>query len=742
MPTAVSIPQKLLRDVEAVTVYTREQWSDEWAEQPHLWADYCNWVANPSISTAGFTWVYGELMRTDEIEFGDVEPLDVVRHWVKISIALSDDADGNARDPLCWYGRIEEVAENQEGAAIREEAGAETRVARGMQKLVAYGLELVLTRQQVLTCWYLFDTDWEKQLGRAITFNEPNQKLDAGNRTMDPGPQGTYIFAGDLSDAADCTAWTTRNVVEYLARYHTPVDDDGNNTLQFSVEADGADLLPDNDKPVVRAHGRTLKDLLDELMNRRRALGYTLEVDEGASELGHDLVVIRPFTFADNDVLDDDNNVLLQANPDQKTIDYDKNPDVDPAQLKFSAGQVYDQVIARGDRILCVGTFSVYDDTLEAGWTAAEQTEYNAGASGEPDYPAVDEVAKRAQRNADYRSQEHLRRVYRYFDVPPEWDEKVTDGRGGAANHLFPYDEFVDLVPDLWDAAFYAPHLKFERYLPLKTDHDYSAADLTPDAVVDNTPAGKAWEYRRPYVLLELQDEIAEADKYHEVEQLASCAEVEFTGDGEGRKFCCSVRVQEDNLGIVVHVQGAPQYVIAANDFVRPDASDALGSTFDWADMILTAAIRSDRCVEMKHPNPIVEDEDVLRILVIDARERAQMHYVAPGTVVGLLDGDLVATSGGGLVRDDRDWLDQLARVAYQWYGTQRQALTLGYRQVIGPDALTIGDLIVTVGSGETEQDVRSVVTEIRVDFAQTENDVHRTMIHTQWAELDALALL
>ncbi len=115
------------------------------------------------------------------------------------------------------------------------------------------------------------------------------------------------------------------------------------------------------------------------------------------------------------------------------------------------------------------------------------------------------------------------------------------------------------------------------------------------------------------------------------------------------------------------------------------------------------------------------------------------MHYVAPGTVVDLADGKPVYADGG-LIRDDRPLLEQIARVAYEWYGRRRQALTLTY--VGASNLFRVGDLITTIGSGATEEPIRTVITEIRIDLARDQGETHRTTIQTQWAELDVLRLV
>ena len=145
------------------------------------------------------------------------------------------------------------------------------------------------------------------------------------------------------------------------------------------------------------------------------------------------------------------------------------------------------------------------------------------------------------------------------------------------------------------------------------------------------------------------------------------------------------------------------------------------------------------KTIQAQVPAALTGPQDAVRLLVIDAGRRAELHYVAPGTVVDTDDGQL-ERHAGGFIRDDRPWLQDLARLAFEWYGRQRQAFTLSYRQASG--LFYVGDLITTIGKAATLETVRTVITEVRIELAQSTNDVHRTSIRTQWAELDALQLI
>jgi len=716
----IEITGETIRDVAAHRVYLKERWADGWVEQPHLYCDFVEFAAGPSKSTGGLGWKYGEGLRQGERVFGHVDPLDKLRHWVKVEIDQPDDDDGDPTDPILWYGRVDEEGRNLRGPFAD---GLDARQPAGGQRIVAYGMAQVLDRQPLAECWYRLAADDERRLGRFLEVNPQNQVADSGNRSDALGPRGTYLFAGNLTNAEK---WSTRTFLEYLCKYHAPTDHLGNEQLQVKIDPDAAQYLFDWDAPELRIHGRTFKQVLDELIDRRRLLGYTLEVEVGGGHLGEDALVIRPFNYLDQ-VLDLPDWEVIPPNAHNYTLDFDASLDVGQASLKRSASQTYDQVTAYGDRLICCGTISAVDTTMVGHWTGADEIEYETAASALGAYPAADFPDMRQQMNADYRSQEHLRRVYSYFGLPDDWDGQVKNGVGGAAVDLFPYDELG--LDSARFHGFYLPDLRCERQLPL-TD-------------TAQTPTDQKYEYLRPIVLIKLLDEIAPADSYGHVERLAVCAEIEGCGEGAGRDFCLSVRNEEDGPGIVLKVSGSqPQHAIASADFTPlPDDPSESTAQYNWRDNLLaTVAIKADYVIRASRPDPLVEPRDVVRTLALHAGRRAQLHYVAPRTVIGLGDDNQLVHHAGGFVRDDRTWLEQLAGVAWQWYGRQRQALTLSYRSAT--KYFEIGWLIATIGEGATLQTVNTVVTSIRVELAQNSNELHRTTIETQWAELDVLRLL
>lgn len=721
MPTAITTSTDIRRDARQATVYVREHWSDEWTEIKYLWADSVTWCANPSVSHAKLSWNYGLIQNQDEIGCGLVSPKSLDRWFVKIVVKQSAGVDAK------WYGLIEENAVAPDGA-IFATGPDDVRSPSGRQALLAYGLEILLDRETINSAVYQKpDGTTVERIGRALSFNPPvhhknqGEKELGGNRSYSR-TDGVYLFIGHTDVSI---AWSTRDAVEYLLKHHAPGVESGAAAIEWKLDDDAKKYLPDWDRPKLNLAGRTVKDALDALMSRHGLLGYRVDVASGAGAGDADVATIRPFTFSDTTIVCNDGNVV--ANADQKTLDFDAAIDVTQAVVKRSCSQTYDQVVARGSQVICCGTFSPATDIFERGWTVEQAQAYNAGASGEDDYSGLEDYEKQ-RRNNQARESDRFERVFSHFVIPDTWDGKILSG--GSIYDLFPATELESGSIGAW----YWPELRVARALPLKTDHDYSGSKIADDTVVDSTPEGQQWALRRPLVVLKLPED---ATRYGQVEKLASAADIESLGSG-GRHHAYGVRMLDDEPGIEIKCHGAPQHALAKTDFSPCDATDQYLGEFDWqTDLLATLALEADYRVQVAYPGSPAEGD---RTLAIDLGDRAQCHYVAPHTLVDLDDG-LPVYSDGGFIRDDRELLEDAARIAYQWYCFPRQSLTLTWRQadLLG---MHVGDLIVEIGKTLTLETIRTVITELTIQFADSANSVETCTLQTQWAELDVLRLL
>lgn len=217
----------------------------------------------------------------------------------------------------------------------------------------------------------------------------------------------------------------------------------------------------------------------------------------------------------------------------------------------------------------------------------------------------------------------------------------------------------------------------------------------------------------------------------------------------DGHKWSASVRPQEDAPGIVITVQGQPQHVIAKTSFAPLSADEDLAK-YDWKSIVATVAMKVDLHAEGVWPE-FAGVSQAVRRQMIDMGDDFKQHYVAPGTVVGVhesndgsSENNLAYTTNGGYIRDDRDKLTALARLAYEWYRTERQSLEL--RLAFATSRLKVGDLITSIGQEDTEQTINSVVTSVKYEFSL---DDHAggpgwcaTTVTTQFAELNLQSFL
>lgn len=789
MPTAIATTTATHRDTKSATVYVRTLWADNWTEVTHFYPDWLVFAVSPNMSSAGFSYDYGVGMRQGETSFATIAPQELRGKYVKVSIDQYVSGEGEEAETITldWYGRIREEDRDVHGTMLSDPAGGSARVPKGRQTMLADGLEVLLDKAEVLTSWWLRD-GVDTQVGRGLIFNGPHQvgegvdpaTTDEGHKNRTPdgarGNKGVHVFAGQLEEAE---SWSTRNIVEHLVAYHSPKDKDGGDALQWRIGTDewGADqFLPDWDRPVVPTHGRSVRDLLNTVIDRRRGLGWKLVVEEGEEDEDPDILVIVPVTHLAED-LNLPSGDTLPASVRLKTLDFDEAVDVSRAEIKVTQAQQYDQVVAQGDRVLCCGTirYEPEEFLLAKAWTDEHETEYdeaasvNTGAGGVRDPNAAYDdwdVQERQRRNNLVRAADHLEAVYSHWRLHEEWDGKVIDVLTGVTYKLFPiFGESLFEGIELADnqQPWYRPDLRFYRRLPLQLGYDYSEFTGSNPEIRIKLPDEHKLEHRRTYVLIKVIDEDPEAEppepaRWVQAEKLETVVD---TSDGlvlpegaepESYDFSCNVRVMDDAAGFVLRTSGKAQHFLAAVDWDKLD-EDYDVVILDWrTDMIATVAMQADWHVEKRYPAEITDETDAVKLLTIKVPERAKLEYVAQGTVVDTTnDGQLVQMKDGGFVRDDREWLADLAKIAWEWYGEERSALTLTYDQAqtlfSAESTIEPGDLIVEIGGDESLQAIRTMVTEIRIDFApeiegEGPGQPHRTIIRTQWAELDPTAVM
>lgn len=706
---AITATSDLIKSAPAHRVYVKRFWGDSWTLIDFL---YCLQAAkgmNPEGGWCALEWRYGVGRQPNAGGYAVFSPLELLNWYVRVEI--DRDADDLASDPefLTWTGILWEVIDSRDGARLY----FGNRVLSGKQAILGYGLEVLLERKTLresIVTEHLAGTWSEFLVKRAIPFNEetgrayPDLNYDIHrNRSLGRGNAGCYLFTDDRVAPQQ---WSTHNILEYLVACHMPVNADGDAILRWQLAH--PHCVPDYDAPRKNFHGRTLRSIVDELLPRQRALGWWVELEDQSRDATNPTLVIHTATFTDQYVVG--TYGLLPANPNVITIDPDLALNVSQSPLKESAAQTVEQVVVLGDRIKTCVTLSWIDQTLARGWSAQQEQEYEAGANPSPSL----DVSEQARLNAQARGRDALKPVFSYFVLPEPWNGLVRNGVGGAQQSFLP-DE-IDADEFDGPEENYRPGLRFLDYLPFK----------------DKAHTEVATEYAKPLCLLKIEDlGGGDLDRYSHIGFLASTSDLDGEVDDGGWNWAGHVQVLDNEAGLAVTITGAPQHIFASSDFA-PRESDR-PTELDYLDnLIVTVFLAADRHVAAHWPlQPYLPAADVVRRVEIDLGDKAQLWYLPAGTVLGVDENcNLIHQPVSMWLKDDRPRMEDLARLAYEWYARERRALAITFKLLT--DVMRVGMYIQTVGAGASLKTVNSVITQVIWDV---ENG--RTEVQSSFAELD-----
>lgn len=730
------------RDIPAHAVYTRQRWAGDWTLRPYLYCDWATWSAAPSVSQAGLSYRYGRGRRPGEHEFRDVEPLQGLNHhFVKIAI---NDADGVNQavqgddGTLRWYGTLDIALDRVDGS-LYEEGGI---TPRGRQQFVCYGLERLLELTRI-TESVVKQGNKEFIIERPLIFNRGG----APNRSQKKG-QKSYVFSGEV-DPADAEYWSTRQIVDYLIAYQAPRDGQGQAKLPFDSRA--AAPLPDWDRPEVDPRNLSLRELLNTLISRQRLYGWKLKVPASEATIN-----LTAFTFLENQLaLDQQQTAVIPQNLIQVNIAFDRDAAARATGGQYSVDR-YDQILVRGARRRSV--FSIHYEvggikshTLAAGWNPFAQTFYNDAAINEPNYPAATWPALRQRANAEYRSRPELQEVYARFQLPDNWDGKVP----GITGLGFKFPVFPDDRNSGQSAPINQRELKLLATVPFLSGKDYSQAHNGTITTSGSAPHEElpltVWLRRPDLASLNLGVAMFASERWSRIEEGAAFAEHEMLHEGDlEHRWSASVRVVPQSRALRIRVHGQPQHILASADWSPADSSDTLQGPFNWrTDLIATVACEDDRYCESSWPKTVA-GLDAVRRLVIDAGDGFRLDWAVRGTVWGLKSDQSLATilGNGAMLRDDRPALERIARLAYAWYGQDRN--TLEFATSLVTRRLDVGDMVLEVGDqsieGAHQIPIKSVITEMSVMLPAVGEagpaPPPKIEYRTGFAELDPLAFV
>lgn len=659
---------------KSYTVKTKSTWGDTWTLQPHLICTQLRMAVMPTIDSASLLWRIGTMLQGATDYYARYGPIDLVGKYVRIEIPSIG---------VDWVGYV--ANEGDSRSADQDNAGNRV-IAVEDQQFTAVGLEWFLTRTQIDSTVYYVDESDVVRVQRPVGFNAGSGSgrdilsAERGNKDSRDGVF-TSLFAKDPDNSEE---WTADEIVEHILFYHGPEDESGFSApVLFEIDANAAQYL-EWYNPTVATEDRTVFQVLNEIIDRRRGLVWWLEYTDG-----EDIAYIHITSSLASSIALPGGGTIPAALTDT-TYNFDQDIAVARASVRSDGSQKYDRVKVRGARRRSVMTVSVADGNLEESWSSSEESAYKTAEGSDPD------------KNDRFRQANRFDRVYQAFTIPSEWNGRAGDGQGGTQYYVSP-----ELAPggiSTAETQTYNVHgLRVLRTTPLKAGFDYTDA-TNPTS---NLPANTKPEYLQPFGLAKHDDKFVFIDRSaNHIDEDAS--------EGSRLKYSYALRTLAGEPGFEVKPGGGLPHALAKNHFDSGSPGESnVEPEIDFEEMIFTVCVEWDSYCEGVWPVAVPTASPV-QTLVIYAGDRYRLDWLAENTVFDIDDqgGTRTVTTGGPL-QDDRRILEDLAQLALQWYSVPRASLDLSFRNVQKP--ANIGTLITDIGTSleETAKTVNATVSQL-----------------------------
>lgn len=701
----------------------RDGFGGEWS--PHLYLDSLQLRAGPEVDHATLTYQTGYKINLGKTQFTAATELPSAfkNKAIKIRIGHSWESDH-----IVWFGIIDTVTSS--GAS----QGAITVQATGVLQL--------LDKAHVRSAYSLNHDGTEvlrTGVGRPFNLDGDDFFGVMGNRSdsLQHDPVDHYVFSYENRGR---TKWTTQTAVQYLLARHAPTDAAGIAVPPWIIDPETL-AAPPGDWYDTRqeTHGKTVLELLNQLIPRSRALSYYVRYDDTQQKC-----VLRMFTFV-KDRLEISNEYAtpryLEANPHQVTVELDQSIwFTDDSSIIESSDQQYDAVVAYGER--CTSTCTLgFDSALNhfiPDWSSEDEAAYKTAAS------TTDKKA-----NATFRTADRYAHVYSRFRISDEWN-----GRG------IPFGDDEESEVEYWVDPLLNPAgvplqpyhastnplanplrvrgIKIVHKTPLMDRIDYEDDNLNSLAVQAQiqsavTAGDGASEYLDPFVFW--HDTVD--DRYIPVDQIPTVT-MGDTDATKRRNFAVGCHFVPNEPSLRLTVGSKHQPFIARTRFVGADGvyddkwDPVKNKGIDFTSFVVTLCIEFEHCLtvrqKIRDPQPGMAE----RVLEIDAKD-ARLDYLVPKTIVGLNQGNLLR-SNGGYLRDDRERVKAVVRATAEWVGRPKNAATFAYKQV--RKLVEIGDLVTSLDGIGLITDINTPVTGITYMMPQGDTG-GITKVETGFAEID-----
>lgn len=706
---------------ERYSVWVKREWGDTWQRVPYLIPESSLEAASPGDSSARLRWEYGRYVNLWYHAGGDLLPLNL-DHWM---VAIEVHSDYGRF--VAWIGVIV-------GQTIRTEGTTSDGLPVGIQELEARGLEYLLERRRVLGTFVGDGEEWT-YLPRTYDFNvaQGRRQRVAGNMNDTDHPD-----AGCRMFLEDGERWTNYEIIRYLLGCFQP-------WYPYGTTAGGAvSLVPlfyltGQIDPLrylygeYRFHGKSVRECLDQLIDRRRGFGWHIQTD------GIGAIYIRVYSLTEFPIVG--RTAYIPANPSQGwvPVGWDHAVQVD---YNISGLRQVDQIVVESSEPIRVcATLNVDDGSLEAGWSAELEAEYAAEA---------DEEARAVDKYSTVFSRLQIPKAYSWADWAPGVSQlgDVTPAGGGSWWHhgkaLHRWIPFERENVDGGEADYLEPFVVLAkanrtRDLALMLQRDGLAPYNLAGAQAATLPAITEEEFEE----ISTNDTVITAADL--ILAIAANPPEWFLLDRAQALDLPNCTLTLSDVGLAFEMRSKANHVFGLNWW---DPEDSVTSAeFDYAQALATMFWDTDMMLRVVLPVFNAAYTTNLGEVVYEQNPQGrQIHIVVPGaecwvtgtdTVKGVEESALVYHGDGSPAILRNDWEDVwwTAVAAYVWYGTQRGAASLTIQR--HAPWFRIGDLIRGTINGYWGERLGTTVTSIERNYSEGVQ-----VIRTGYGELDPEALI
>jgi hypothetical protein len=649
--------QGVIYEPQGYSIWVKRRWADLWTFVPYLFPIVSEEQTGAAESSASFRWEYGNFLNLWGDPGQQLLPWNLNGWYIRI-ITHTQFGDYNT-----FIGQLVSHELESEGEDYS------LLISTGVQTLKARGLEYLLMNRRIIGTWvYESGEGVARWISRTQPYNYrySRKKGLEGNRSS-----GTEPTLGIYMHSKDGELWSNAQIAENILWLYQPDEP------SFIVTGQWAAMMyvfEEHD-----FHGKTIKEALDELIDRKRGLAWRVVTD------GVGPVYINVFSLSAT-TLYTESELLLEANANQVDLTFDQDPWVHPTIEVTNINQYDELVVESAEPFKVTATFSgprapalegqEGNRKLESGWSLGDAVGYYDATDGE-------------------RQSKQYDNVFSYLRVSDTMDfNAITPAMSGAGVIIRPY---------IQQGHFWRPDKRFLDWLPFDDESESDENQKREPFAIIQIPPSKTGDPEEYYVY------IGKTTLFSKPET--------------------SLHLSDTDLAF--WLRGPANHTF--DNRIWKDMSPEVSSVqpeFDWATVQFTGQFETDQAIGLTlFPSGYIGPNGRQLHIMLKGIE---VWYVASYTVIDVSAGEPVYHNIGveDFVRDDTANLLRIALLAWVWYGQQRAVMEMTIKNNL--NWFQIGTLIRTAVLGLQFQQVGTTVTSIRRDYRNGQQT-----ITTGFGELD-----